>query len=269
MTDLLTSENTTAFVEWMLDQVVVDARGDDMQTLTVKPDGRLWLGRLAPEMVVQNSRLGDRSERLEPCEVGIRVRPSTLDGRSMRCTGRLVAWEEFDGGPGPDDPKWRKSESVEVVATLQAPTAVGGTTVAGNAEFAAALSAVGASGIACEFHAEIELGKDGPELVVTLVNVAGRTHRVGHQRLPGEPRGRRRSDRALPTGQPARLVPVRSLRRGLRGQRWHRPPVGDCLPHHRCRRERPASSGVLGPGCRTGSGHDVHDARGRPAAAPA
>ena len=26
--------------------------------------------------------------------------------------------------------------------------------------------------MACEFHAELELGKDGPELVVTLVNVS-------------------------------------------------------------------------------------------------
>jgi hypothetical protein len=172
MTDRLTSENTTAFVEWMLDQVVANARGDDMATLSVKPDGRLWLGRLAPEIVVQNSRLGERSERLEPCEAGVRVRPTALDGRSMRCTGRLVVWQEYDGGPGPDDPKWRKSEPVEVEAILQAPTAIGGTTVAGQAEFATALAAVGASGMACEFHAEAELGKDGPELVVTLVNVS-------------------------------------------------------------------------------------------------
>ena len=32
--------------------------------------------------------------------------------------------------------------------------------------------AVGAVGMVCEFHAELELGKDGPELVVTLVNVS-------------------------------------------------------------------------------------------------
>ena len=41
-----------------------------MQTLPVAPRGRLWLGRLAPEIVVQESALGERSERLEPCELG-------------------------------------------------------------------------------------------------------------------------------------------------------------------------------------------------------
>ena len=40
------------------------------------------------------------------------------------------------------------------------------------AEFAAALTAVGAAGMACEFHAELEPGKDGVHLLVTLVNVS-------------------------------------------------------------------------------------------------
>ncbi|PZF83952.1 helicase [Jiangella anatolica] len=157
----------------MLDSVVAEGRGDHMQTLSVAPKGRLWLGRLAPEIVVQNSRLGERSERLEPCEVGVRVRPTEVDGRTVTCAGRLVVWSEFDGGDAPDAPRWRKSDPIEVRADLPTPARLGeSATSAGRDDFAAALRAVGADGMACEFQAELEMGKDGPELVVTLVNVS-------------------------------------------------------------------------------------------------
>jgi len=171
VTDMTTAD-ATAFVSWMLDGVVAEGRGDHMTALPVAPSGRLWLGRLAPEVVVQNSRLGERSERLEPCEVGVRLRLSQFDRRTVRCTARLVVWSELDGGDGPDDPKWRKSEPVEVAADLETPHSVGDRSVAGRDLFAAALRDVGADGMECEFHAEIEIGKDGLELVVTLVNIS-------------------------------------------------------------------------------------------------
>ncbi len=166
--------DATAFLGWMLDSVVADARGDHVDTMPVRPDGRLWLGRLAPEITVQNSRLGERSERLEPCEVGVRVRPTTLDSRNLSCTARLVVWGEFDGGDEPEAHRWRKSEpiEVEVRSTLRAPSSIGIVETAGREEFASALATVGATGMACEFHAEVESGKDGPELVVSLVNVS-------------------------------------------------------------------------------------------------
>jgi hypothetical protein len=164
--------DATAFLGWMLDSVVAEARGDHMATLPVRPDGRLWLGRLAPEITVQNSRLGERSERLEPCEVGLRIRPSALDGRDLTCSARLVVWGEFDGGDEPDAPRWRKSEPIEVTSRLHEPRTIGVVEASGCDEFVAALTAVGAAGMACEFHAEVEFGKDGPELVVTLVNIS-------------------------------------------------------------------------------------------------
>lgn len=164
--------DTTAFLGWMLDTVVAEARGDNMQTLPVRPDGRLWLGRLAPEIKVQNSRFGERSERLEPCEVGVRVRPTALDVRTLVCLARMVVWKEFDGGEEPDAVRWQKSEPIEVRATLQSPGSVGVVRGGGHDEFASALATVGAIGMAGEFHAELELGKDGPELVVTVVNVS-------------------------------------------------------------------------------------------------
>lgn len=161
-----------AFVAWMLDGVVAEGRGDHMQTLSVAPKGRLWLGRLAPEIVVQNSRLGERSERLEPCEIGVRLRLSEVDGRSIRCSARFVVWSELDAGDEPDAPKWRKSAPIEVTADLKTPRSVDPPTSAGRDAFVAALGAVGATGMVCEFRAELELGKDGLELVITLVNLS-------------------------------------------------------------------------------------------------
>jgi len=166
------TDDATAFLGWMLGGVVAEGRGDHMDTLPVAPKGRLWLGRLAPEVVVQNSRLGERSERLEPCEVGVRLRPSQVDGRAVHCSASVVVWSEFDGGDAPDAPKWRKSEPVFVEADLRTPTAIGSITTAGRDDFAGAFAGLGAAGMECEVHAELEIGKDGPELVVTLVNLS-------------------------------------------------------------------------------------------------
>lgn len=169
------SSDEAVFVRWMLDGVVAEARGDRMETLPVRPDGRLWLGRLAPEIKTQNSRLGERSERLEPCETGARVRLSALDGRLLSCTARLVVWSEIEDPEEPEAATWRKSEPVEVTATIVSPRAIGAVESAGYNEFASELAARGATGLAAEFHAELESGKDGPELVVTVVNVSPET----------------------------------------------------------------------------------------------
>ena len=95
VTALEDAADAAAFVGWMLDGVVAEARGDHMQTLARSPEGSAsgWAGS-RPEIVVQNSRLGERSERLEPCEVGVRLRPAEVDGRTVACTGasrRLAA----------------------------------------------------------------------------------------------------------------------------------------------------------------------------------
>ena len=115
----------------------------------------------APEIVVQNSRLGERSERLEPCEVGVRLRLTDLDGRTVRCSASIVVWGELDGGDEPDAPKWRKSEPIEVTADAADATyrsvrsrPLGATTSPPD-------SRCGCGGMVCEFHAELEMGKDG------------------------------------------------------------------------------------------------------------
>ena len=163
--------SSESFVGWLLDEVIADARGDRMTALPVRPDGRLWLGRLATETDVQNSRLGERSERLEPCEVGVRVRLDHFDGRQIQCLGRVVAWRKVEPNE-PDGNQWEKSEIIEVADVMTTPQSIGDVKTAGRAGFGSAFAAIGAGDLSCEFHAELESGKDGLELVVTLVNVS-------------------------------------------------------------------------------------------------
>ena len=161
------------FLEWLLNNVTREARGDGYQRLTVGPNGRFWLGRLASEDSVQNSHLGERAERLIPCAAGIRVRPSELDGRILHCTVRMAAWSEIpDHGEGPSDEKWEKTARIEVVVDLPAPTELNQVHKAGCQEIADALTGVGADGLMAEIQVEREFGQQGPELVVTIVNVS-------------------------------------------------------------------------------------------------
>ena len=153
--------SSEAFVGWLLDEVVADARGDRMTALPVRPDGRLWLGRLATETEVQNSRLGERSERLEPCEVGVRVRLDRFDGRQIHCLGRVVAWRKVEPSE-PEGNQWEKSEFIEVADVMATPQAIGDVRSAGRGGFESAFAAIGAGDLSCEFHAELEIGQGRP-----------------------------------------------------------------------------------------------------------
>ena len=169
----IVQEHEERFLGWLLENVIREARGDLYQRLTVGPEGRFWLGRLAPEIVVQQSPLGERAERLFPCALGIRVRPSELDGRTLHCTVRMTGWREIaDHGDGPDDEKWEKTAPVEVMVDLPAPKRPDEVSRAGRTEIAQAFTTASEDGLAAEVQAEIEIGQQGPKLVVAVVNVS-------------------------------------------------------------------------------------------------
>ena len=54
-----------------------------LERLDVDPASTFWLGRLASEDHVFASQLGDRAERLDPCAIGLRVRPSGDDSMAL------------------------------------------------------------------------------------------------------------------------------------------------------------------------------------------
>lgn len=165
-------DHAESFVDWLMHEVISQARGDRHRTLKVRPDGRLWLGRIAPEVKVRQNRLGERGERLEPCEIGLQVRPSSFDGRSVACRVRLCAWRQISDSEDPSIDKWEKTKRLEVRVSLPTPTQLGEITRAGRQEFATALADVGAAGLEAELHAEVEQGKGGKHLVLSLVNTS-------------------------------------------------------------------------------------------------
>lgn len=158
-------EDAERFVKWLLDQVIRDGRGDDLRQMEHAPEGRFWIGRLAPEALVK-ATLGEARERFNPCAIGIRVRLPQLDGRVVRCRVRMAAWRETDRG------YYEKVGPVEVSVSLPTPTEVGEVRSAGREEIASALRSAGAVGLSAEVRAEVEEGRQGPELVLTLVNTS-------------------------------------------------------------------------------------------------
>src|SRR3954470_6165101 len=102
----LTSGELERVTAWLVDAVVHEGRGDRHDRLRVKPAEKFWLGRLAPELGM-NAALGDRGERMEPCAIGIRLRPSGQPPWSFRVEVELCAWHK-DKAAG----LWRKTSRV-------------------------------------------------------------------------------------------------------------------------------------------------------------
>src|SRR5450759_5409877 len=162
------------FVNWLLEEAVAGARGDRFTTMRGAPGSRLWLGRIASQAKVEaeRDRLGDRGEPLAPGESGFRVRLSACDRRHIQCRVSAIAWRQLPASQDPDAHRWAKTEPISVEVDLSTPTGTGDVRVAGRAMIADAFQRVGAASLAAEVRAEVELGKDGRELVVTLVNVS-------------------------------------------------------------------------------------------------
>lgn len=158
-----------AFVGWLDRRVVSAGRGDGLDRLEVAPSGTFWLGRIATEEEVRHGSADERSERLDPCAIGIRLRPASAPPWSMTVTVRARAWiQDPKDGPDPDH-RWRRSDLVEeVVAVLVG--LEGGSF--GGKQLADALAAVGAPGLAAEVRVEVEDWHEQAELVVELVNTS-------------------------------------------------------------------------------------------------
>lgn len=164
------TEALTRFVNWLDRRVISDARGDDASVMEREPRNKLWLGRLAPEMSVASSGLGERGERLDPCATGLRVTPRSTS--SIRFTVKVScrAWLRQP------DKTWRKSaainEAVDVVIDGH------GSATHGEEQLANALAGVTqVVGLACAVRTELERTLDGgDELTILLVNTSPEEH---------------------------------------------------------------------------------------------
>jgi hypothetical protein len=159
------------FVGWLDHRVLAAARGDDTDRLEVEPASTFWLGRLASEEEVQQNPLGDRAERLDPCAIGIRLRPSDPPPWQFTVTATARAWVKEDDADAAGKGAWRRLDSVTVPIDV-AEVGPGSDREFGRAEFSAGLSSSGASGLSAAVRVETEQWRDGPELVIQLINTS-------------------------------------------------------------------------------------------------
>lgn len=158
-----------AFVAWLDRRVVVAGRGDGLDRLDVAPSGTFWLGRIACEDEVRKGTGDERSERLDPCAIGIRFRPATPPPWSMTVTVRARAWvRDAKDGPEPQR-RWWRSDLVEEAVSVLVDTSGGSF---GSKQLADAFAAVGAPGLSAEVRVDIEDWHRETELIVQLVNTS-------------------------------------------------------------------------------------------------
>lgn len=158
-----------AFVDWLDRRVVAAGRGDGLDRLEVSPAGTFWLGRLACEDEVRKGAGDERSERLDPCAIGIRLQPQDGPPWSMTVTVRARGWvKDSRDGPVPDQRWWRTGLVEEHVSVLVGTE--GGSF--GAKQVADAFAAVGAAGLMAEVRVDVEDWRQQTELVVQLVNTS-------------------------------------------------------------------------------------------------
>lgn len=165
-----------AFMTWLDRQVLEAGRGDHLEHLDVDPAATFWLGRLASEEEVRNNLLGDRAERLDPCAIGIRLRPRGPGPWRFRTTASMRVWVREKPGAARDPAKpWRRT--AEIRETVDVELAEDGSAVEGGAKLARALAdATGIEGHAAEIRADVETWAGTREIVVQLVNTSPQTH---------------------------------------------------------------------------------------------
>ncbi len=170
MSDL--RQDCERFSDWLLDRVVASARGDTIKRLEdVQPEGRFWLGRLASEEEVQNSPFGDRTERMAPCAIGIRLRPNDPPPWKFSVVLSGYAWHRTrEAGRT----VWTKTPQVSSQIPVEIPTSAlkvhSYEAEKLREEFGEVL---GVQVLRALVRIDVEKGRDGnPEIVVSFVNTS-------------------------------------------------------------------------------------------------
>ncbi|WP_431931453.1 DEAD/DEAH box helicase [Nonomuraea jabiensis] len=156
-------EAAERFVAWLDGRVTAEGRGDERVDLDANPVGVFWLGRLAPESEAAKSVRRER--RMDPCAIGMRLRPETDGMWSFSASIKAVAWNQVA------EDKWHKTDAVLVTVPVHVRAGDESRGFGGDA-IADAFASVGAPGLAAQLRVTDESSWRGaPELVIELVNV--------------------------------------------------------------------------------------------------
>lgn len=175
MTAQTAAEACELFVSWLDRQVTLEGRGDGLERLDVDPASTFWLGRLASEDEVLASQLGDRAERLDPCAIGMRVRPSGSGPWTFTVCVEARAWVKDPRRVSHPKGPWSRTglARAEVEVTVPSGTHPDLPSVPVLAD---ELTQLGADGLAAEIRIDREVRDGALEFVVQLVNTSPDKH---------------------------------------------------------------------------------------------
>ena len=141
------------FVTWLETRVVIEARGDEETFSQTDPTGRFWLGRLGPKDFV--TRPDERQDRLEPCAIGLRLRPAEEYPPAFEVDVRCNLWSRRRAEEGTGLRwAWEKSDPVEITVRVEVRD-IAGDQIFGAKEISDALQAAGSPGLSGEVRIRI------------------------------------------------------------------------------------------------------------------
>lgn len=168
-------QTCSRFLGWLSREITFAGRGDGVQLLDVDPAGRFWLGRLQSVQEAMESGYGERGERLEPCAMGIKIRPSASGPWQLTVKASVRAWLH-----NKQDRKWKKSTAAAAAASIQVEVARG-LQIFAIAELNEELARVtGGTSLSAELQVEVEFDSQGvAELTILLVNTSPKSEGRG------------------------------------------------------------------------------------------
>jgi hypothetical protein len=153
------------FVSWLERRVLSAGRGDHEVVSDNDPSGRFWLGRLAPEEVVADE-LDDRNERLEPCAVGLRLRPVGSGPWDFEVRVKASCWVSRGG-------TWQKTPALDKCIPVHLQSDVASYDFGREDMEQAFEQSVGLKGFSAEVRVDFGPGIGrGREMAIMLVNTS-------------------------------------------------------------------------------------------------
>lgn len=153
------------FVSWIEQKILFAGRGDNFDTLDVEPSGKFWIGRIAPEDQVIALGMGDRGERLEPCAIGLKIRPAQEGPWTFYAKISCVIWQK-------NNEIWTKSAKYEEKFTINFSKSEDYIDFYENEISEGLTSLVGEKGLSGKISVERKLLQNQNELTIQFVNTS-------------------------------------------------------------------------------------------------
>jgi hypothetical protein len=163
------TDHKERFVQWLDQRVTNAGLGSDETRSAVDPSGVFWLGRLAPEQEAMAETRRER--RMDPCSVGMRLKPAKTGPWSFRVRVRALGWNRITAGSKDLDipEEWHKSEIADVTVDVAAHAGMSSADF-GVERLTAAFRHAGIGTATAAVQVSDESWRGSPELIVTVVN---------------------------------------------------------------------------------------------------